>query len=254
MYPILFEYKFITIGSYGLLLGMAFYLGFLFAEREFKINGLDPDIAYKLLIAVIPSAIIGAKIFHIIDNFSEFLQSPREMLFSGAGLSVYGGFLLSFLVAMLIIKKEKQSILKIFDIASPTMALGYGIGRLGCHVSGDGCYGIPADSIFAVSYPGGIVPVTATVYPTPLFESLMSFIFFFILLQIRTKNLHTGVIFFIYLCMNGAARFLIEFIRLNPVTGFGLTQAQMVALLFIFTGIMGIYLINHYNNGLKGNH
>ena len=244
MYPILFEYKLITIGSYGLLLGIAFYLGFLFAEREFKINGLDPDIAYKLLIAIIPSAIIGAKLFHIIDNFGEFLMAPGDMILSGAGLAVYGGMLLSFIVAIIIIKKEKQDILKIFDIASPAMALGYGIGRLGCHVSGDGCYGITSDSIFAVSYPGGIVPVTATVYPTPLFESTLSFIFFFILLQLRTKNLKTGTLFFIYLALNGTARFLIEFIRLNPVTNFGLTQAQLVALLFIITGIAGLILLN----------
>lgn len=244
MYPILFEYKLITIGSYGLLLGMAFYLGFLFAEREFKIKGLDPDIAYKLLIAIIPSAIIGAKLFHIIDNFGEFLMSPKDMILSGAGLSVYGGFLLSFIVALIIIKKEKQNILQIFDIASPSMALGYGIGRLGCHVSGDGCYGIISDSIFALSYPSGIVPVTATVYPTPLFESTLSFIFFFILLQLRTKNLKTGTLFFIYLALNGTARFLIEFIRLNPVTNFGLTQAQLVALLFIITGIAGLILLN----------
>ena len=243
MYPILFEYKLITIGSYGLLLGTAFYLGFLFAEREFKINGLDPDIAYKLLIAIIPSAIIGAKLFHIFDNFGEFLLAPGDMILSGAGLSVYGGFLLSFIVAIIIIKKEKQDILKIFDIAAPSMALGYGIGRLGCHVSGDGCYGITSDSIFAVAYPGGIVPVSATVYPTPLFESTLSFIFFFILLQLRTKELKTGTIFFIYLTLNGAARFMIEFIRLNPATGFGLTQAQLVAILFIITGIGGLALL-----------
>lgn len=244
MYPILFEYKLITIGSYGLLLGMAFYLGFLLAEREFKIQGLDPDVAYKLLIAIIPSAIIGAKLFHIIDNFNEFLASPKDMLLSGAGLSVYGGFLLSFIVAIIIIKKEKQSILQIFDIASLSMALGYGIGRLGCHVSGDGCYGIASDSIFAVSYPGGIVPSTAAVYPTPLFESALSFIFFFILLQLRTKEIKTGSLFFIYLALNGTARFLIEFIRLNPVVNLGLTQAQLVALLFITTGIAGLVLLN----------
>jgi phosphatidylglycerol:prolipoprotein diacylglycerol transferase len=249
MYPILFEYKLITIGSYGLLLGTAFYLGFLFAEREFKINGLDPDIAYKLLIAIIPSAIIGAKLFHIIDNFDEFLMAPGEMLLSGAGLSVYGGFLLSFVVAIIIIKKEKQNILKIFDIASPSMALGYGIGRLGCHVAGDGCYGITSDSIFAVAYPGGIVPVSATVYPTPLFESTLSFIFFFILLQLRTKELKTGTLFFIYIALNGTARFIIEFIRLNPVTGFGLTQAQLVGILFIITGIGGLALLKR--QGLK---
>jgi phosphatidylglycerol:prolipoprotein diacylglycerol transferase len=129
------------------------------------------------------------------------------------------------------------------------MALGYGIGRLGCHFSGDGCYGITSDSIFSVAYPGGIVPVSATVYPTPLFESTLSFIFFFILLQLRTKELKTGTIFFIYIALNGTARFIIEFIRLNPVAGFGLTQAQLVAILFVITGIGGLALLKR--RGLK---
>ena len=98
MYPILFNYKIITIGSYGLLLGAAFYTSFLLCEREFKLKGINPELAYKLLIAVIPSAVIGAKLFHIFENLDEFMAAPSDMIFSGAGLSVYGGFVLSFIL------------------------------------------------------------------------------------------------------------------------------------------------------------
>lgn len=241
MYPIIFNYKLITIGTYGLLLGTAFYLGFLLAEREFKIQGKDPDLAYKLLIAIIPSAIIGAKIFHIFDNITEFLKDPAAMIFSGAGLSVYGGFLLSFIVAAVIIRKSGEKILNIFDLTSPAMALGYGIGRLGCHASGDGCFGITTDSVFGVAYPNGLVPISANVFPTPLFESLLSLGFFLVLMRLRKKELTAGTVFFIYLIMNGAARFLIEFIRRNPSALFGLTQAQLVAFAFIVAGAAGIF-------------
>ncbi len=251
MYPILFHYKFITIGSYGLMLGLAFYLSFLLTEREFKTKGIDPDLAYKLLIAIIPSAIIGAKIFHILENLSSFLRDPMGMIFSGAGLSVYGGFVLSFFVAIILIRKNEESVLKIFDTTAPAMALGYGIGRLGCHASGDGCYGLATDSIFGMAYPNGIVPVSIPVFPTPLFESFVSFMFFFILMRLRKKELSRGFIFFTYLIMNGLARFSVEFIRLNPEAALGLTQAQVVALFFIATGAAGLFIIKKKDNSLQ---
>jgi len=244
MYPILFNYKLITIGSYGLLLGAAFYVSFLLLEREFTLQKIDPELAYKILIVVIPSAIIGAKIFHIFDNFNEFLSSPSAMLFSGAGLSVYGGFLLSFASVIVLIKMNNENVLKIFDASSPSIALGYAIGRLGCHAAGDGCYGIPTDSFLGMAYPNGIVPASGNVFPAPLFESFASLIFFLILMRLRKHEFKTGVIFFIYLVLNGLARFSIEYIRLNPVTSIGLTQAQIIALCFIITGIAGLVIVN----------
>ncbi len=240
MYPVLFNYKLITIGTYGILLGTAFYLAFLLAERELRINGKDPDLAYKLLIAVIPSAIIGAKIFHILDNLSEFGKNPAGMIFSGAGLSVYGGFLLSFIVGAFIIRKNGEKILNIFDLVSPAMALGYGIGRLGCHASGDGCYGIATGSFIGMSYPNGLEPISTAVYPTPLIESFLSMLFFFVLMRLRKKEMTPGTLFFLFLIMNGLARVLVELIRRNPPVLLGITQAQIIGILFAAIGTAGI--------------
>ncbi len=243
MYPIIFSYKFITIGTYGIMLGLAFYLAFLLTEHELKLRGKDPELAYKLLIVIIPSAIVGAKIFHILENLGEFMRDPMGMIFSGAGLSVYGGFIVAFLMTMILIKKSKENILDIFDITAPAMALGYGVGRIGCHVSGDGCYGIPTSSFLGTAYPNGIVPTSINVYPAPLFESFFSFLVVAFLLQLRKREMPTGKIFFIYLILNGLPRFLIEFIRLNPKEVWGLTQAQIIALFFVMTGILGWILV-----------
>ncbi|HPC42273.1 MAG TPA: prolipoprotein diacylglyceryl transferase [Spirochaetota bacterium] len=243
MYPILFSYKFINIGSYGLMLGLAFYLAFLLTERELTIRGKDPELAYKLLLVIIPSAIVGAKIFHIFENMGEFLRDPKGMIFSGAGLSVYGGFILAFLLSMILIRKSKKSILEIFDIVVPAMTLAYGVGRLGCHVSGDGCYGIATSTFLGTPYPNGIVPVTAAVFPTPLFESFVSFMFFILFMKLRKKELPAGMIFFLYLILNGTARFLVEFIRLNPKFALELTQGQIIGILYVITGALGIFLV-----------
>jgi phosphatidylglycerol:prolipoprotein diacylglycerol transferase len=243
MYPILFSYKFINIGTYGIMLGLAFYLAFLFTERELKLRDKDPELAYKLLLVIIPSAIVGSKLFNIFESWDEFLRDPMGMIFSGAGLAVYGGLVFSLAASIFVIKKNKEKVLEIFDLTAPAIALGYAVGRIGCHVSGDGCYGIPTSSFLGTAYPNGIVPTSVNVYPTPLFESFVSFLFFAFLLKLRKKEMPTGKLFFIYLILNGIARFLVEFIRLNPKELLGLTQAQIIAVLLVMTGILGWIMV-----------
>ncbi len=241
MYPILFQYKFISIGGYGLMLGLGFYLSYLLLERELKLRDMNPDLAYKILLAAIPGGIVGSKLFHILEHLDEFTADPVGMLFSGAGLSVYGGFILSLILAWVIVKKSDVPFLKVADIASPSMALGYCFGRFGCHVAGDGCYGIETTSFWGTAYPNGIVPTTMTVYPTPLFEVFFSFLVFILLLQLRKREMPAGRLFFLYLLLNGLPRFIVEFIRLNPRGLLGMTQAQFVGILMIAAGIAGWY-------------
>ena len=247
MYPIIFQYKALTVGGYGIMLGLAFYLAFLLTEREMKLNRINPELAYKLLIAAIPSAIIGAKLFHIIDYFDEFLQDPFGMLISGSGLTVYGGYIAAVIVCIILIKRNKQNVLQILDIASPSLALGYAIGRIGCHVAGDGCYGVATDSILGVAYPNGLTPSTHAVYPTPLFESFVALIICAALLRLRKRTLPQGFLFFLYILLNGLSRFCVEFIRTNPKVLIGLSQAQLIAILFFITGALGLFLVLRKN-------
>ncbi len=251
MYPIIFNYKAITIGGYGVMLGLGFYLAFLLLERELKLRNIDGELAYKILLTIIPSAIIGAKLFHILENIDAFMSSPLDMIFSGAGLTVYGGYITAIFAAVLVIRHNRHNVLEVLDAAAAPMSLGYAIGRLGCHVSGDGCYGIATNSFIGTAYPNGIVPTSTVVLPTPLIESLMAFIFVFLLLQLRKRDFTRGFLFFLYLILNGAARFPIEFFRLNPPAAFGLTQAQIVAIFFMLTGLIGIMTIKIVNKPLK---
>ena len=243
MYPILFNYKFITIGGYGLMLGIGFYGAFMLMERELRLNGMNPELAYKILLGAIPSGIVGSKLFHILEHTDQFIMNPMEMIFSGAGLSAYGGFIMAFIVSFFIIKFSKEGILKVFDMAAVPMAFGYALGRFGCHVAGDGDYGVITATFWGTAYPNGIVPSSADVFPTPLFEVFFSFLVLGFLLHLRKRELKTGQLFFIYLVLNGIPRFLVEFIRLNPKIALSMTQAQIVSILFILTGILGVALL-----------
>lgn len=240
MFPILFKYKIITIGGYGVMLGLGFYLSFLLLEREFKLRDINPELAYKILLLAIPCGIVGSKIFHILEHMDQFLTDPVNMIFSGSGLSAFGGYILAFGAAVFLIKKNKEEILNVFDATAPSLALGYCFGRFGCHVAGDGCYGLKTLSFWGTPYPNGIVPSTVPVYPTPLFEVFISFIAVGTLLKMRKKELSRGTLFFTFLLFSGIPRFLVEFIRRNPEMIFGLTQAQIVGILFIITAVTGL--------------
>ncbi|MBP7585170.1 MAG: prolipoprotein diacylglyceryl transferase [Spirochaetes bacterium] len=248
MYPILFQYKLISIGGYGVMLGLGFYLAFLLFERELKIRDMDPELAYKILLVAIPAGIVGSKIFHILEHWDDFVQYPMEMIFSGAGLSAYGGFILAFIISYFVIKRSKASLLTVCDAVTPSLALGYCFGRFGCHVAGDGCYGIAVKpyhilQFLGTSYPNGIVPVSAPVFPTPLFEVFVSVAVLGAMLQLRRLEWPAGKLFFLYMILNGLPRFLVEIIRTNPVMFLGMTQAQVIGLFLTITGILGIVLL-----------
>ncbi len=239
MFPILFKYKIITIGGYGIMLGLGFYLAFLLLEREFKLRDINPELAYKILLVAIPCGIVGSKIFHILEHIDHFIADPVNMIFSGSGLSAYGGYVLAIILSIILIKKNNEDALAVFDAASPSLALGYCFGRFGCHVAGDGCYGLKTASFIGTPYPNGIVPSAAAVYPTPLFEVFISFIAVGILLKLRKRDLATGKLFFLFLIFSGLPRFSVEFIRRNPKLIFDLTQAQLIGIAFILIGIIG---------------
>jgi len=132
------------------------------------------------------------------------------------------------------------------DLCSPAAAVGYAIGRIGCLLSGDGDYGVPTTLPWGMSFPKGVVPTTQRVHPTPLYE-------FFIWLAIAAflwqmgKAVSgvrpNGETFCCYLILTGVARFLIEFIRINPRSFFGLSNAQTASLVSIVAGTVLLWAI-----------
>jgi len=126
------------------------------------------------------------------------------------------------------------------DAASPAAAMGYGIGRIGCLISGDGDYGIPTSLPWGMSFPNGIVPTTDRVHPTPIYEFLVGILIFWILWRLGARGLKThapnGIIFAAYLVLTGIARFLVEIIRINPRSFYGLTNAQAASVVSVLAG------------------
>jgi phosphatidylglycerol:prolipoprotein diacylglycerol transferase len=248
MYPDLFKIGPVTVHSYGLMLGIAFLIGSTLFSRELKRVKLDENIGVAITFLAIIGGLVGSKLFYIIEewNFgsggSFFSYFTSDVLFSPSGLTFYGGLIVAFLMIYGYCRYKKLNILEIIDAMAPATMLSYGIARVGCHLSGDGCYGLPVNNtpfeFLGYSYVKGIVPTHAgvLVHPTPLYELFAAIVIFVILMAMRKKMKYFGQMFFIYLIFSGSERLLVEFIRLNPKVIFIFTQAQLIAIGMILIG------------------
>src|SRR4030065_402390 len=146
---------------------------------------------------------------------------PVRVAFSSGGFTFFGGLILSFIVSWIYIRTRKYNFLQAADAVAPSLILSYGIGRIGCHLSGDGDYGIPTSlpwgtnyengtvppsvmfqgSEIAKSYPDGIVPDNTPLHPTSVYEFLICVLIFAILWKLRKKDWIHGKLFMYYLIL-----------------------------------------------------
>lgn len=208
-------------------------------EADFRRRQIVAD-AYQVILVAGLAGLAGARLYHVLESPSEFFAHPWPLLFSRYGFAWFGGFLGGFAALVAMAWKYRVPLLEFLDASSPAAGVGYAIGRIGCLLSGDGDYGKPTTLPWGMSFPEGLVPTIERVHPTPIYE-------FFIWLAIAgflwrlgapaaraTKT--KGEIFCGYLLLTGAARFLIEFLRINPRSFFGMTNAQTASLGCVLLG------------------
>ncbi len=228
MYPFIHIPHLFTIPTFGLMLWLAAVTAAVVVDRNFKRSGIEADAIGMVAIAVV-AGILGAKAWHILDTPSEFRLDGWRVLYDTAGFAWYGG--LVFGIGALVIQGWRAKIggLRMLDLAAPAAAIGYGIGRIGCFLSGDGCYGIPTSLPWGMAFPHGIDPVFVPVHPTPLYEMAAGILIGCFLYWRGGKPHAAGAILGQYLLLTGVARFLVEFIRRNPKVLLGLSNAQLAS-------------------------
>ncbi len=218
-----------------------------------------PELVGTLLGVTLVSGILGAKLFYLFET-----EISWANLISFGGLTFYGGLICGTLGVIIFAKKNKISIPHIADAFAPILMLSYSIGRVACQVSGDGCWGIEntiekpsflPNWIWHSQYINGSSSGTNFiengyyVWPTPIYESILCFIIFLFLWSIRKKIKIGGLLFSIYLILNGIERFLIEKIRVNEELIVSLTQGQIIAIFLFLTGsLLSIYLLKKNSN------
>jgi len=248
LFPKLFEIGPVPVYSYGLMLGVTFIVGSILFNRELKRNGYSESIGANLVFICLIGGILGSKLFYVIEEWNFSSTKPlsdfftKEILLSPSGLTFYGGLLLAIVLVAIYCKSKKIPVLKMFDMMAPSAALGYGIARIGCHLSGDGDYGIEVNGtmweFLGYSYANGTVPTKPgiLVHPTSIYELVAAILIFAYLWRIRKDFAVPGIVFAYYLIFAGLERLLIEFIRLNPIVFAGLSQAQIISVGMIIAG------------------
>lgn len=287
------------IQSYGMMVGFGFIFGSMLITWELKRkealgllqstfkkekNGKKVEVhphEHVGNIAILAGfgGILGSKIFHNLENWDQFTQDPIGMMTTSGGFSFYGGLILAVILVVWYARKNNIKLLPLLESGLPSVAIGYGFGRLGCQVSGDGDWGIPNDApkpdwlswlpdwMWAYDYPNNVLGVdlieyyarkgytslTGFAWPTPIYEIIMSIIIFAILWGMRKRWTIQGKMVAAYLFLTGIERLLIEKYRINneyDLLG-GVTQAEIISVVMIVMGIAAWYLFPKYQNKLS---
>lgn len=240
MHPILLQVGPLTIYSYGTMMAIAFLVGGYLTSKELERRGLNGELASTMVFWAAVGGLVGSRVWAMIEDWEALLRDPLDMIFSGSGFVWYGGLVGGTLGVSWVVRRHGLPWLKVVDSAAPALALGHGIGRIGCQLAGDGDWGAVSDVPWAMAYPNAIVgwphPPGVYVHPTPLYELLAYGAIFLILWSMRKQPRPDGSIFWWYLVLGPTARFFIELVRINQPVAVGLTAAQLFSLALILIG------------------
>ena len=233
------------------------------------------------------AGVIGAKIFAMLEDLDLLFSGQLTMaqfigqFFSGSGMAIYGGLIVAFFAVFIYLRRNNITPIHVMDAVAPALLVAYGIGRLGCHLSGDGDWGIPIEAftesgeviysyvkpgwipqwLWAQHYPHNVISegvliegcdwrychqLEIPVFPTSVYELIMGVGLGLLLWRFRKRITIPGMLFFGYLICNGFERFWIEKIRVNErydIFGMQSTQAEFIAVILMLIGIVGCIIL-----------
>jgi len=239
MYPYLLEIGPITIASFGAMVALGFISALYALNLDLKRKGLGDELGSTIITTCMVGGLVGAKLYFVLFETppNQDWATLFDQLFSGYGLTWYGGFVVASAGVLWQIRRANAPLGQVVDSVSIALALGYAIGRIGCQLAGDGDYGVPTDLPWAMAYPDGVVPTLEKVHPAPVYETLSHLGIAALLWSVRTRIQTPGASFAIYLILAGVARFAVESIRINPRVLWGYSEAQLISIVFVLGGL-----------------
>ena len=244
MYPILLEFGFFKIFTYGLLVATGFLAAILFASSRAEKEGLEPQKILDLCFYVMVSSLLGARLLYVIVEYKYFSTDPLEIFkFWKGGLVFYGGLILGVIASLWYLKRHQMSVWKTADLLAPSIALGQGIGRWGCLFAGC-CYGVKTNVPWAVNFadPLSMAPLGISLHPTQIYLSLNALFIFTVLMWLSKRKTFDGQILWSYGILYSVGRFVIEYFRGDdrgfPVEQFLSTSQFVGVFIFVLSAFM----------------
>ena len=238
MIPILAEFGPVKLYSYGLMMAVGFWLGTLIASGEYKRRGGDPDLFWKAAFYCFLIALATSHLWWWAGEARAGRAGLSELA-SGSGHVWFAGMLGGMISGWWLARRYKLDGLEVLDCAALGLPVGHALGRVGCHLAGDGDWGRVTEVPWGVAYPDAISgwphAPGVVVHATPLYETA-AYLLVFVGLLFYRPHAGRGGLLGACLVFTSLARFAIEFLRLNPVVAFGLTEAQLVAAALVVIG------------------
>jgi phosphatidylglycerol:prolipoprotein diacylglycerol transferase len=234
MYPDLFHVGAFEVTSFGAMVALGALVGLWMFDRELRRSGLPQDALNGAAIGV-AAGLLGAKLLFVFEHRAE--DQLLALLTSRGGLSWFGGFFGGVGAALAYFRWKGWPIVPLVAAATPALAIGHLLGRIGCFLVGDD-YGRPTSLPWGVAFPRGLPPTDVPVHPTQLYEAAFLAVLTWLLIRWRRANVNARVVLGRYLVLAGLTRFAIEFVRVNVRVAFGLTVAQFGALTIAAAGAL----------------
>lgn len=231
----------LNIHWYGVLIVSAILIGLFLAKRDDGLHGIKFDVVIDFSLIGILIGIICARIYFVIFNLEYYKNNLNEIfsLWNG-GLAIYGGIIGGVISAAIFCKKRKIKFLRFCDYLVPFLALGQSIGRWGNFVNQE-AYGYMTESFFKMRIYSIELRKFINVHPTFLYESVLDFSIFVLLMLMRKKTKFSGQLLYIYLIIYGMGRAVIEGVRTDSLMVMNFRISKVLSVLLVILGIVMYY-------------
>ena len=234
MYPVLFRIGSFEITSFGVMVALGALAGLWVFRRELARSKL-PDAAVDAAVYGLIGGLLGAKLLYVFEHLGE--GSFFSLFLDRGGMSCFGGFVGGLLAGLATIRAKRWPLMAVLSAATPALAVGQMLGRIGCFLVGDD-YGSPTSLPWGVAFPQGLPPTTERVHPTQIYEAIFLAVLAWVLVRWRRRGVPDRVVLGRYFLLAGGFRFLLEFVRVNTRVAGPLTVAHFFALAIVLLGIV----------------
>lgn len=248
MFPDLISIGSVSLHTYGLFVAAGFLAGLRVAVRLGKSAGVTPQQTLDMGFLMIVAAVVGSRLFYVLINIPHYVERPVDVfkIWQG-GLVFSGGIVAAMGTVLWYTRRHGLPFWKIADMWAPGMALGQGIGRIGCFMAGC-CYGKPTDAPWGVvfTHPHSLAPLHVPLHPTQLYSFGLNLLLFFVLLILHRKKAYDGQVFLWLLVLHSTGRLWVERFRGDDrgvVFGSGMSVTQFLALVILIGAIVALYVL-----------
>jgi phosphatidylglycerol:prolipoprotein diacylglycerol transferase len=247
MHPILIDFGFFQLPSYGLLLATAVVVALWTLRLRADRAGMDGVRLVDFGLWLVIWALVGAKLLLVLIELPRYIKDPAALIGTiRAGGVFLGGFIAAVVAAIVLLRRYQLPALPSFDVLSPSLALGHAIGRIGCLMAGC-CWGASCDLPWAITYSNPVAaqnlgtPLGQPLHPFPVYSFLFNIGLYLVLAAYYKRRPAPGRVFGTYLVVYGIGRFVLELTRGDAARGFvlggSLSTSQLISAALILIGV-----------------